>query len=45
MSQGLHTMDDTHVYVNRGIGMEGGAVPRVRFMASPEVTLIELTPE
>ncbi|HUT32601.1 MAG TPA: hypothetical protein VNE39_03890 [Planctomycetota bacterium] len=29
-------------YVNRGIGMEGGPVPRVRFCSRPEVTVIEL---
>ena len=43
---GLHTMSSgTHLYVNRGVGMEGGNVPRVRFMAPPEVTLIEIHPE
>ena len=30
-----------HLYVNRGIGMEGDA-PRVRFWCRPEVSLIEL---
>lgn len=30
------------LYVSRGIGMEGGSVPRVRFCARPEVALIEL---
>jgi uncharacterized protein len=33
---------DTHLYVNRGIGMEGGRAPRVRFWCPPEVSLIEL---
>lgn len=32
------------LYVSRGIGMEGGNTPRVRFAARPEVALIELTP-
>ena len=41
--RGLHRVGPTHLYVNRGIGMEGG-VPRVRFCARPEVTLIELSP-
>lgn len=35
----------TWLYVNRGIGMEGGPVPRVRFCARPEVTVIEVGPE
>jgi uncharacterized protein len=30
------------MYVSRGIGMEGGRAPRVRFCARPEVALIEL---
>ena len=41
--RGLYRIGPTHLYVNRGIGMEGG-VPRVRFCARPEVTLIELSP-
>ncbi len=40
---GLYRVEDTWLYVNRGIGMEGGA-PRVRFCARPEVTVIEITP-
>jgi len=42
---GLYREGDTWLYVNRGIGMEGGSVPRVRFWARPEVTVIEITPE
>jgi uncharacterized protein len=30
------------LYVSRGIGMEGGSTPRVRFASRPEVALIEL---
>jgi predicted MPP superfamily phosphohydrolase len=33
------------MYVNRGIGMEGFRMPRVRFCSRPEVALIELVPE
>jgi predicted MPP superfamily phosphohydrolase len=40
---GLYRVDDTWMYVNRGIGMEGGPQPRVRFCARPEITIIELT--
>lgn len=32
------------LYVSRGIGMEGGFAPRVRFWSRPEVALIELVP-
>jgi uncharacterized protein len=42
---GLHRERDTWLYVNRGIGMEGGPAPRVRFLARPEVTVIELAPD
>jgi len=40
---GLYRVRDTWVYVTRGIGMEGGA-PRVRFLARPEVTVLDVTP-
>lgn len=39
---GLYDQGPTHLYVNRGIGMEGGRAPRVRFCARPEVTIIEI---
>lgn len=41
---GLHREGPTWLYVTRGIGMEGGPAPRVRFFARPEVTVIELAP-
>ena len=41
---GLHRHGSMHLYVNRGIGMEGGSVPRVRFNCRPEITLFELRP-
>lgn len=40
---GLHNFKDTYLYVNRGIGMEGGKAPRVRFCARPEITVIDVT--
>ena len=40
---GPHRVEQTWLYVNRGMGMEGGPAPRVRFAARPEVTLIELS--
>ena len=41
---GLHREGPTHLYVTRGVGMEGGSAPRVRFFARPEITVIELAP-
>ena len=41
---GLHRVGDTWVYVNRGIGMEGGRTPRMRFWARPEITVIDIAP-
>ncbi|MCY2927394.1 MAG: metallophosphoesterase family protein [Planctomycetota bacterium] len=42
---GLYQVDNTHLYVTRGIGMEGGPAPRIRLFARPEVTCIELSPQ
>lgn len=39
---GLYRVSHTWLYVNRGIGMEGGPVPRVRFCARPEITVIDI---
>lgn len=41
---GLYRVGEAWLYVNRGIGMEGGSLPRVRFWSRPEVTVIELGP-
>lgn len=40
---GLQKKGDMWLYVNRGIGMEGGKAPRVRLGCRPEVTLIEIS--
>lgn len=42
---GLYKVQNSWLYVNRGIGMEGGLDPRVRFLARPEVTVIDLEPQ
>jgi predicted MPP superfamily phosphohydrolase len=43
--RGLYRLDEgPAMYVSRGIGMQGGGSPRVRFCARPEVALIELVP-
>ena len=39
---GLQRVGRTWIYVTRGIGMEGGAAPRVRFFARPELAVIEV---
>ncbi len=40
---GLYQVGGMRLYVNRGIGMEGGS-PRVRFMAPPEITVLDIVP-
>jgi predicted MPP superfamily phosphohydrolase len=35
----------THLYVSRGLGMEGFGAPRARFFCRPEVVLVTLCPE
>lgn len=42
---GLYRVGKTWLYVNSGIGMEGGLIPRMRFWARPEVTVITIAPE
>ena len=43
--KGFYEVGGTRLYVNRGIGMEGKPVPPIRFLARPEVTLVELAPQ
>ena len=42
---GTYKVSNTWLNVNRGIGMEGGSAPRVRFCSRPEVTVIDIVPE
>ena len=42
---GLYRAGPMWMYVSRGIGMEGGRAPRVRFCSRPEVAVIEVAPE
>ncbi len=39
---GLYRVDDTYLYVSRGIGLEGGSAPRVRFASRPEVVILDI---
>ncbi|MBI5882318.1 MAG: metallophosphoesterase family protein [Elusimicrobia bacterium] len=41
---GLYRVGPTTLYVNRGLGMEGGLAPRVRFLCRPEITVIDVFP-
>ncbi len=45
VDMGTHQIADGTLYVNRGIGEEGGSTPRLRFLCRPEITLIEILPE
>jgi predicted MPP superfamily phosphohydrolase len=42
---GKYIVGETVLYINRGIGMEGGFAPRVRFWARPEITVFNIVPE
>jgi predicted MPP superfamily phosphohydrolase len=39
---GLSNVDGRHIYVSRGVGLERGLAPRVRFLAPPEISLIHI---
>jgi predicted MPP superfamily phosphohydrolase len=41
---GLYKMGRTHLYISRGIGLEGLSAPRVRFLCPPEMTLVKIKP-
>lgn len=42
---GLHDVNGKWLYVSRGIGMERGHAPRLRFFCRPELAIITLEPE
>jgi uncharacterized protein len=42
---GLYQVKNTTLFVSRGLGFTGGVAPRVRFLAPPEVVVIDLIPE
>ncbi len=41
---GLYREGQTHLYISRGVGLEGLSAPRVRLLAPPEITLVILSP-
>jgi uncharacterized protein len=42
---GLYDVGSMKLYVTRGIGMEGGPAPRVRFCSRPEISIIDISPQ
>ena len=41
---GMYKVNNTTLYVNKGIGMEGGRAPRIRFLAKPEIAVFDIKP-
>ena len=39
---GLFEKGDTRMYISRGVGFEGGGMPRARFLCRPEIVSLEL---
>ena len=37
---GLHSLEGRRIYVSRGVGMERGEAPRIRFWCPPEVAIL-----
>jgi len=42
---GMYKVGDTLLYVNRGAGLDGGWLPRVRFFARPEIAVFDIVPQ
>jgi predicted MPP superfamily phosphohydrolase len=40
--QGLYKINETKLYVSRGIGMEGKGAPRARFLCPPEIVVVDM---
>ena len=39
----MELSDGTRMYINRGLGMEGGPAPRIRFRCRPEISVITIS--
>jgi predicted MPP superfamily phosphohydrolase len=39
---GLHELNGRRLYISRGLGMERGQAPQIRFLVPPEITLLTL---
>jgi predicted MPP superfamily phosphohydrolase len=42
---GMHRVGDTVLYVNRGLGMEPRPAPQMRFLARPQIVVVDVLPE
>jgi predicted MPP superfamily phosphohydrolase len=42
---GLYSLDQMTLFVSRGLGFTSGSAPRIRFLAPPEVVVIDLVPK
>ena len=42
---GLYQLSHTTMFITRGLGFTGGSAPRIRFLAPPEIVVIDLVPE
>ncbi len=42
---GMYEVGDTRLYVNRGLGLDGGWLPKVRFFARPEIAVFDIVPK
>jgi hypothetical protein len=40
--RGLHRYEQTMLYVSQGLGLEGSAMPRARFLCRPEIVRLDL---
>jgi len=41
---GMYQVENTTLFVSRGLGFTGGVAPRIRFLAPPEVVIVDLVP-
>ncbi|ADB52363.1 metallophosphoesterase [Conexibacter woesei DSM 14684] len=39
---GLHELDGRRIYVSRGVGVERGQAPKLRFRAPPEISILDV---
>ena len=41
----MHRVGDTVLYVNRGLGMEPRPAPQMRFLARPQIVVVDVCPQ
>ncbi|MBU0468876.1 MAG: metallophosphoesterase [Candidatus Omnitrophica bacterium] len=42
---GKYKIKNSILYINRGLGLEGGSTPRARFLSRPEITVFNIYPQ